>query len=117
MTIFFITFIILLLIGVPISISIGASAVLGCLVLDYPLMVIGQKMVTGVDSYLLIAIPLFILAGNLMNAGKITDKIFSFAKELAAWVMPILWPVSFSQACQEALLRMLAASAPLRWKL
>ena len=53
MTIFFITFIILLLIGVPISISIGASAVLGCLVLDYPLMVIGQKMVTGVDSYLL----------------------------------------------------------------
>ena len=86
MTIFFITFIILLLIGVPISISIGASAVLGCLVLDYPLMVIGQKMVTGVDSYLLIAIPLFILAGNLMNAGKITDKIFSFAKELVGWI-------------------------------
>ncbi len=86
MTIFFITFIILLLIGVPISISIGASAVLGCLVLDYPMMVIGQKMVTGVDSYLLIAIPLFILAGNLMNAGKITDKIFSFAKELVGWI-------------------------------
>ena len=105
MTIFFITFIILLLIGVPISISIGASAVLGCLVLDYPLMVIGQKMVTGVDSYLLIAIPLFILARNW------------WAGFQAAWVMPILWPVSFSQACQEALLRMLAASAPLRWKL
>jgi len=86
MAIFFITFVILLLIGVPISISIGASAVLGCLVLDYPMMVIGQKMVTGIDSYLLIAIPLFILAGNLMNAGKITDKIFSFAKELVGWI-------------------------------
>ena len=85
MAIFFITFVILLLVGVPISISIGASAVLGCLVLDYPMMVIGQKMVTGIDSYLLIAIPLFILAGNLMNAGKITDKIFSFAKELVGW--------------------------------
>ena len=86
MAIFFITFVILLLIGVPISISIGASAVLGCLVLDYPMMVIGQKMVTGIDSYLLIAILLFILAGNLMNAGKITDKIFSFAKELVGWI-------------------------------
>ncbi len=41
-----------------------ASAVLGCLVLDYPMMVIGQKMVTGIDSYLLIAIPLFILAAT-----------------------------------------------------
>ena len=83
---FCITFVILLLVGGPISISIGASAVLGCLVLDYPMMVIGQKMVTGIDSYLLIAIPLFILAGNLMNAGKITDKIFSFAKELVGWI-------------------------------
>ena len=64
MAIFFITFVILLLIGVPISISIGASAVLGCLVLDYPMMVIGQKMVTGIDSYLPIAIPLFIEAGS-----------------------------------------------------
>lgn len=72
--------------GAPISISIGASAVLGCLNLGYPLMVIGQKMVTGVDSYLLIAIPLFVLAGNLMNAGKITDKIFNFCKELVGWI-------------------------------
>lgn len=86
MAIFFITFFVLLIIGAPISISIGASAVLGCLSLGYPLMVIGQKMVTGIDSYLLIAIPLFILAGNLMNAGKITEKIFSFCKELVGWI-------------------------------
>ena len=94
MAIFFITFVILLLVGVPISISIGASAVLGCLVLDYPMMVIGQKMVTGIDSYLLIAIPLFILAGNLMNAGKITDKIFSLAKELVGWIPGGLGPAN-----------------------
>jgi tripartite ATP-independent transporter DctM subunit len=83
---FFVVFIILLVIGVPISISIGASAVVGCLWLDYPLMVIGQKMVSGIDSFLLIAIPLFVLAGNLMNAGKITEKIFNFAKELVGWI-------------------------------
>ncbi|MDR0583174.1 MAG: TRAP transporter large permease [Treponema sp.] len=83
---FFVVFVILLVIGVPISISIGASAVVGCLWLDYPLMVIGQKMVSGIDSFLLIAIPLFVLAGNLMNAGKITERIFNFAKELVGWV-------------------------------
>ena len=84
--VFFSVFIILLVIGMPISISIGASAVVGCLWLGYPLMVIGQKMVSGIDSFLLIAIPLFVLAGNLMNAGKITEKIFDFAKELVGWI-------------------------------
>ena len=43
-------------------------------------------MVTGVDSYLLIAVPLFIFAGNLMNAGKITTKIFDFAQSLVGWI-------------------------------
>lgn len=86
MIVFLIGFVVLLLIGVPISISIGASAVLGCLSLDYPLVVIGQKMVSGIDSFLLIAVPLFILAGNLMNAGKITEKLFDTAKELVGWI-------------------------------
>lgn len=86
MVIFLIAFVLLLIIGVPISISIGASAVLGCLSLGYPLVVIGQKMVSGIDSFLLIAVPLFILAGNLMNAGKITEKIFDTAKELVGWI-------------------------------
>ena len=86
MVIFLIAFVLLLVIGVPISISIGASAVLGCLSLGYPLVVIGQKMVSGIDSFLLIAVPLFILAANLMNAGKITEKIFDTAKELVGWI-------------------------------
>ena len=50
------------------------------------MVVIGQKMVSGIDSFLLIAVPLFILAGNLMNAGKITEKIFDTAKELVGWI-------------------------------
>ena len=86
MIVFLVGFVVLLLIGVPISISIGASAVLGCLSLGYPLVVIGQKMVSGIDSFLLIAVPLFILAGNLMNAGKITEKLFDTAKELVGWI-------------------------------
>ncbi len=86
MILFIASFVLLLVIGVPISISIGASAVLACISLDYPLVVIGQKMVSGIDSYMLIAVPLFILAGNLMNVGKITEKIFDFAKELVGWI-------------------------------
>ena len=86
MIVFLIGFVILLVIGVPISISIGASAVLGCLSLGYPMVVIGQKMVSGIDSFLLIAIPLFIFAGNLMNAGSITKKIFNTARELVGWI-------------------------------
>ena len=86
MTVFFFVFILFLLIGIPIGISIGASAVIGCLWLGYPLTVIGQKMIFGIDSFLLIAIPLFILAGNLMNAGKLTEKIFNFADALVGWI-------------------------------
>ena len=71
MILFLLAFVAFPIIGIPISVSIGFSAVLGCLSLGYPLVVIGQKMVSGIDSWLLIAIPLFILAGNLMNAGKI----------------------------------------------
>lgn len=86
MLVFVAAFVVLLVIGVPISISIGASAVLGCMSLGYPLVVIGQKMVSGIDSFLLIAVPLFILAGNLMNAGKITEKIFDACRELVGWI-------------------------------
>ena len=80
MILFLLAFVAFLIIGIPISVSIGFSAVLGCLSLGYPLVVIGQKMVSGIDSWLLIAIPLFILAGNLMNAGKITDELFGTAR-------------------------------------
>ena len=86
MILFLLAFVAFLIIGIPISVSIGFSAVRGCLSLGYPLVVIGQKMVSGIDSWLLIAIPLFILAGNLMNAGKITDELFGTARELVGWI-------------------------------
>ena len=86
MIVFLASFIGLLLIGAPIAVAIGAGAAAGCLNLGYPFMVVGQKMVTGIDSYLLIAVPLFIFAGNLMNVGKITTKIFDFAQALVGWI-------------------------------
>ncbi|MCF7941280.1 MAG: TRAP transporter large permease [Spirochaetia bacterium] len=76
----FLLFFILIAIGFPVAISIGLSSIISLIAYGYPLIVIAQKMVTGIDSFTFIAIPLFILAGELMNVGKITDKIFDFAK-------------------------------------
>ena len=92
MILFLLAFVAFLIIGIPISVSIGFSAVLGCLSLGYPLVVIGQKMVSGIDSWLLIAIPLFILAGNLRDHGY--DDDFSAAVTAASSVIGPIFPPS-----------------------
>lgn len=76
----------LILIGVPVAISIGLSALVTLVVNDFPIIVVAQKMVTGIDSFTFVAIPLFILAGELMNVGQITDRIFNFAKAAVGWI-------------------------------
>lgn len=76
----------LILIGVPVAIAIGLSALSSLLINGFPIMVIAQKMITGIDSFTFVAIPLFILAGELMNVGQITDRIFNFAKAVVGWI-------------------------------
>lgn len=49
---------------------------------DIPLAAIPHKLVNGIDSYVFLAIPLFLLAGNLMNAGGLTDRLFKFGRSL-----------------------------------
>jgi len=67
--------------GVPISMALGLAALLALLVSGNTgfLFVIPQQMVEGVDHPSLVAIPFFLLAGNLMNVSGLTDKIFNFA--------------------------------------
>ncbi len=86
MIVLFFLFFVLIAIGFPIAIAIGLSAIVSLKYYGYPLIVIAQKMVTDIDSFTFIAIPLFILAGELMNVGKITDKIFNFAKAIVGWI-------------------------------
>lgn len=79
------SFVFLLLIGVPISFSIGISAILTMLLsIDTlpSLTTVAQQMATGLDSFALLAIPFFILAGNLMNSGGIAKRLIDFAKVL-----------------------------------
>ncbi len=82
----FILFFGLIIVGVPVAIAIGLSALSILLINDFPIIVVAQKMVTGIDSFTFVAIPLFILAGELMNVGQITDRIFNFAKAAVGWI-------------------------------
>ena len=72
------TFVVALIIGIPVSVSLGISAVISFLYCDIPLVMISQKLFTGIDSASLMAIPLFILAGNIMTDGGISGKIVEF---------------------------------------
>jgi len=80
-----VSFVVLISIGVPIAYSIGVSATLTVLVSIYPIpavTTIAQRMATGLDSFTLLAIPFFILAGQLMNRGGIARRLIDFAKVL-----------------------------------
>ena len=78
---------ILFVLGVPIAVSIGLASVIGIEVQGrLPLLLVAQRMFTGIDSFPLMAIPLFILAGNLMSAGGISHRLVELAKSLVGGV-------------------------------
>jgi TRAP-type mannitol/chloroaromatic compound transport system permease large subunit len=71
---------VLLLLGVPVFVAIGGAASLYVVANGIPPLIVVQQMVSGIDSFPLLAVPFFILAGNLMNAAAITDRLFAFAR-------------------------------------
>jgi TRAP-type C4-dicarboxylate transport system permease large subunit len=73
--------------GVPVAIAMaGASLVYVALSGDLPPFVVIHRMVSGIDSFPLLAVPFFILAGNLMNNAGITTRIYNFALALVGWL-------------------------------
>ncbi|MCX2698225.1 TRAP transporter large permease [Ochrobactrum chromiisoli] len=80
------TFVLGLVIGLPVAVTLGLSSMAYLLFADIPLVVIPQKMYAGMDSFVLLCIPGFILAGNLMNSGGITERIIRFANALVGWM-------------------------------
>lgn len=83
----FIAFFGLLLAGAPIFISLGgASLVYTYFLSSIPDFVVLHRMAGGVDSFPLIAVPFFILAGNLMNTAGITNRIYDFAAAGVGWL-------------------------------
>ena len=74
---------ILFILGIPIAVAIGLASVIGIEAHGrLPLLLVAQRMFTGIDSFPLMAIPLFILAGNLMAAGGISQRLVELAKSL-----------------------------------
>ncbi|WP_307189843.1 TRAP transporter large permease subunit [Geomicrobium sp. JCM 19037] len=80
-------FILLLFLGVPIAFTLGIVAFVGIWMLDsLPLQVVMQSMFSGLESFILLAVPLFILAANIMNQGKISEKLINLAVSMVGHI-------------------------------
>ncbi|KQX90493.1 TRAP transporter large permease [Variovorax sp. Root473] len=74
--------------GIPVAIAMAGASLVYILVSDstLPPFVVIHRMVSGIDSFPLLAVPFFILAGNLMNNAGITTRIYNFALALVGWL-------------------------------
>lgn len=82
MLLLFISFVVLMLIGVPIAFTIGASTLATLVVQGTPLAVVPQQMFQGINTFALVAVPMFILTGDLMAQGAVSRKLVDFADSL-----------------------------------
>ena len=83
MLLFLLVFFALVALSTPISIALGITSIVMVLTqTDLKLMVVAQRMFTGIDSFPLMAIPFFILSGHLMNAGGTTQRLITFCNAL-----------------------------------
>lgn len=78
----FASMIIMLLVGVPISVTLGAATLAALLTLDVPLAVIPQRLFTALDASSIMAIPFFVLAGNFMCEGGISRRLVDFCNSI-----------------------------------
>ena len=81
------SFLVLMILGLPVALAMAVSSLLYILVTGVaPDVVLAQRMIAGVESFPLLAVPFFILAGNLMNNAGITNRIYNFALALVGWL-------------------------------
>lgn len=81
-----ILFFVFLIMGIPIVFSIGIASVITIIIADVPLLIVVQRLFSGSDSFILTAVPFFLLAGALMSAGGITKKLIEFANGLVGHI-------------------------------
>ncbi|MCF6328098.1 MAG: TRAP transporter large permease [Devosiaceae bacterium] len=84
--ILFVVLFVLLLAGAPVAVALGVSSLIFILMDGLPSVVVLHNMVNGINSFPLIAVPFFIMAGHLMNSAGITTKIFAFARSIVGWM-------------------------------
>lgn len=77
----------LMVVGVPVAVSMAVSSIAYLAVYGgAPDVIVAQRMLAGVESFPLLAVPFFILAGNLMNIAGVTGRIYAFAVSLVGWM-------------------------------
>src|SRR3954464_13568949 len=77
------SFVVMIALTAPVAFAIGVAATIGLLVSDAaPLLIVPQRIFAGADSFVLLAIPLFILAGALMETGGISARLVALARAL-----------------------------------
>jgi len=81
-----VTFFVLLVLGMPIAACLGIAALTMILALGIPIVVVAQRLAASVDSFTLVAVPLFILAGNIMAAGGIAHRLVRLSVALVGWL-------------------------------
>ncbi|SFP31399.1 TRAP transporter large permease [Tranquillimonas alkanivorans] len=91
-------FAVLLLIGVPVAVAIGAGTMAAVWASGVPLLVMPQQMFAGINSFALVAVPMFILAGDIMAAGKISTRLVALADALIGFLKGGLSVVSILAA-------------------
>lgn len=95
LAVLFVSIVVLFLIGMPIAFALGTGTTIAILWDgNLPLSVVAQRMFFGLDSWLLMAIPLFMLAGQLMTAGGMSRRLVAFTTELFGFVRGSLGIVS-----------------------
>ncbi len=82
----FIVFLGCIALRMPIAFSLGFSSFVYIAASDIPLSIIPERMFSGIDSFVILCVPGFILAGNLMNVGGITDRIIHFCMALVGHI-------------------------------
>ena len=88
-------FLALMAFGIPIAISLGAACVAVLVTMSpMPLTMVVQMMYSSMNSFIMVAVPLFILAGSLMDEGGIADKIYDLADACVGWIYGGLGHVS-----------------------
>jgi len=82
----FVVFILALLTGFPIAFALGLASFTYVVFSNIPLIIIPQKMYAGIDVFVLLCVPGFILAGNLMNSSGITERIIAFSNTIVGHI-------------------------------
>ncbi len=72
-------FFLLLILGIPVAFSLGIATLFAISLTDIPIIIVFQRMFAGINSFVLICIPFFILMGNIMEKGGITRRIVNFS--------------------------------------